>query len=233
MASRKRKRKEEQSAWLTMIAIIVVVAAIAFPIYLIYSYFNAKKNTKLLPSLKRNPSDFWLSNKEKQTFIHLYQQKKQYATSIKSAHNLALQHNISINKDGNYSIRSKVGKQVRQLLDELTPLHEKTASELADLAELPQNRWQQFDQNIRNLFACKLGIIVWTLTLMCMLIYARLHPTTPNDSNSPFSTQIFPAIIGASIISGIIYAILYFGQQGAKKFSPKPPIVNAENYNKF
>ena len=132
MASKKRKKEEEQPAWLTMIALILAIAAIAFPIYLIYSYFNAKKNTRLLPSLKNNPSDFWLSDKEKQLFINLYQQEKHYAKSIKSTHNLALQHNVSINKDGNYSIRSKVGKQVRQLLEELTPLHEQTASKLAD-----------------------------------------------------------------------------------------------------
>ncbi|MDO4433035.1 MAG: hypothetical protein Q4B82_00435 [Alysiella sp.] len=219
-----RKKKNDDGVVGGILLIVLIVAIIATPILLAWGYFSAKEK---LDSADEN--DFWLNEAEQDEFVQLLKKQQHFQKNIHSAHQLAQQHQVKTNKDGSYSQRSNVGKQVVATLGQYEPLLFQTNHELEKLVTLPQQRWEKVNAAAKNFSACKWGGIAWIGSFIILSIWAYLQPSTSSQEAS-ISGSLFSGAFGAAIFSGVVYGITYWLNKGITEFISYPPKVTIQNY---
>jgi len=225
------------------------------PVILLFGsigYWFEFKSTK--SGLKNHLSDYWLNEEEKNEFKTLFVRRKEYAEIIAVKERKAQEIGIHRNKDGQYSTRSNLGKEIRETYGSYKPLIEEIDERLNELREQPLEKWQEFNSAASNSKAFPialsiwLGIVLYYMTSAYELGAFELQPKAvfmyfgkafisvflkvitmgSGDIVCPIgSFQVIGYSFGGAII-GLIVCKIILSNYGAK-FSPKPPKVAMEN----
>jgi cell division protein FtsL len=120
-----RKKKDNGSIFLVVIIVILVLIAIATPIVLLAGYiYKNFKSSKVKSTLEGNESDFWLNDAEKNSFKTRFNEFSQVSQLIEDANQKGENEGVSRNQDGQFSARSKLGKEIRSVLETNIPKKE-------------------------------------------------------------------------------------------------------------
>lgn len=165
-----RRKKDSGGAALFFIIAAIVIAAlvIATPIAILYLLIkNSLKLSKMKSIINRHgTSAFWLDDAEKTEFARLHNEVYQAQVAIKNAKIEAESANISKNADGQYSVRSKRGKEIREKIDRNSAVLRSSLYEYEELKELPRNRWQHFADALAMRNAAMVALVAWATGLV-------------------------------------------------------------------
>lgn len=234
MSKKRNKNNDSAGIWgLIIIAIlaILILAPIFILGYNIYLVLTLKQNfSNATPQI----SDFWLDELEKNEYISSLKGLSYESEIIDSAHQAAKENNIAINKDGSYSKRSNMGKQVCAILAEHMPLLTRYKTTIKYLENLPQARWNKFTQLLSHAKSCVLALVSWFVFYSILCFYYQLNA---------IDTFIYYITLNSNehmifIISGLASIIIFFISDFfvRKKINATycpVPLVNKENYNAY
>ncbi len=118
----------EGCAYFILLAVVTVflvvkIGAVVIPILWVgmFLYYGGKRSV-FTEHFSGQLSDFWLTKSEQSKYMKASKSYDKAWNQIEAAHALAKEHGVKKNKDGSYSKRSKVGKQVNESLEKLEPL---------------------------------------------------------------------------------------------------------------
>lgn len=236
-----RRKKDDQSAGAAILFfgfIIILVLVSISPIFiLLYGLFYTIKFCIRYQKVNKTYSDFWLNETEKNEFTRSYDTWLEYDNEIDELHNLASKHSVSINVNGNYSRKGKIGKQVQDRLDDITNSWQEAKEQKEYFEYLPYNRWKKFHIAAANGLAGILGFVVWLLMFEFLCADYKVDATQlfKDYSNFIFSeagNYLFGlsglATIVAFLISKWILGLIVKGM-----YSPEPPRVDPSNFNLY
>ncbi|WP_419225227.1 hypothetical protein [Acinetobacter sp. A2] len=164
MARRKKNDQSGGAAILYFGFILVLFVVSVSPIFiLLYGLFFILKFYFKYQKINKNYSDFWLDEEEKQQFLRSYESWIVYDDEIEELHSLARRNRVSINANGNFSRKSKVGKQVQDRLDDIVPEWQSLKETKEYLEYLPQSRWKEFHGWAAKGLGGILGFVAWAL----------------------------------------------------------------------
>lgn len=236
-----RRKKDDQSAGAAILFfgfIIVLVLVSISPIFiLLYGLFYTIKFCIAYQKVNKNYSDFWLNESEKAEFNKTFEMWLEYDNEIDKLHSLASRHNVSINANGSYSRRSKIGKQVQDRLDDITDIWLETKQQKEYFEYLPHSRWKKFHTAAANGLAGILGFVVWLLMFefLCTKYKIDATPLFKDYSNFVFSeagNYIF-GLSGLAAILGFFVSKWILGLVVKGMYSPEPPLVDISNFNDY
>lgn len=254
------RRKNDNSAaggilYLAIIVLVYVAMIIAaiVPVMFIFGFLtNYGKVEQDKKNIVGEPSDFWLSDEEKKEFEDVYSDYSRVEDIITSANNKAIKANISKNKDGQFSARSKIGKEVRAVFERYGATFAELTSNFDAIRYLPLQRWLAFDKAIKKYKAYSYAVISYILITICYGFYlgksslsAMYEPYskilnnlvsvfTDKYEEIPMDSGEVAIITVASIGSIVVFLSVYKLLPGqATAFSPIPPIVSPRNLNDF
>ena len=233
---------------LVIIVVLVVAAAVAVvtPFALVLGWAVNKARSKTISlGLLGTMSDFWLGEAERVEFRHKVNELMAAQGQIDQAKHRADVGKIGINKDGSYSQRSKVGKEIVSTIGKYTPITENLAVGVQELRWSPLRRWKEFSGYIGNAIACLWAFFAWTGVIGYYSI--TLGKGSPLQAVKPYfalSTDIFRSeetkigladgdvkmIAVATGASLVLFLVLkYVHRNAATKFSPRPVEVTLDN----
>jgi hypothetical protein len=257
-----RKKKDSSGELIGIIFIITIIAYIFLtPLILIFGWIrNRYLLSKIIKNVEGSVSDFWLTMSERDEFESICRTVDNLIKQKNKAINRGLTENISKNKDGSFSARSKIGKEISFIISncekEISPL----ALRYNILSEYPINRWLEFDEVYTKSSAYYYSILSW-FTFIILHITIFWNGYTSNLSKLSFELlslavyksrliSIFNAyskIIKNNssiienewimmIIAPTISIFVYFIAKkiiNTNQITPMPPKVTVENFNKF
>jgi len=146
---------------------ILVLVALATPvILLLILVYSSKVFNKKNESLKNNESDFWLNDSDKADFKEQVSELVRVEGIIADAIEMADDAGVGKNKDGAYSARSKLGKEVRGILESNEPVRDELTVSLRVLQGKPMMLWEDFNLLMKRVQAALLSLTLWALTLL-------------------------------------------------------------------
>lgn len=157
----KKKSSENNEDYLIIFLFFVIAVIIAPLAILLYAVYL--KSKKLEDFLNEN-NNVWLSLEEKQEFVENYQIYSETVRMINWAHHLAEQHHVSINQDGSYSRRSKIGKEINAILEREEPIHDSLKQRLCELSAAPEKTYRKIIFNLSFLHSAKYALIFWVIS---------------------------------------------------------------------
>lgn len=234
-----RRKKDDSEGGIALLVIFILFILISVsPIFvLLFGLFYGLKFYWQYIKVNNDYSDFWLKSSEKQKYIQYYNQFTQYSTIIDDAHSLARTKNISINKDGSYSQRSNVGKQVQQAISRSQPYYQQAMHEVEYYQNLPYNRWLGFHTDGARCAAAVVSLIIWSISLSYLAYNHGINVKflIQNYINFNFSSDgnfIF-VVTGLASISSFFIAQWILIKVIKGKYSPQPPQVDIHNVNYY
>lgn len=219
MAKKKSSDGGAGALILGLIAIAIILAPLGILIYAIYLRLN--KNEDFL----NENGNIWLSFEEKQEFVAVYKEYSESANRINYAHHLAKRHNVSINKDGSYSRRSKVGKEINVILEREEPRYNRFKERLSELSVLPEKMYRKVIFNISFLTSAKYALASWVISF-CIAYFM-------------YGKQAMESSFYSGVISvGCMLAFFFFLKGGIKesladKGIQEPPSVEINNVDLY
>lgn len=238
--------------YLFILAIIAVVSIILVPITPIAIFiFYAINNLKLkkYDNVEKDVSKFWLTDDEKKEFKkineEIYIADRNISKAIRSAEEAGIRRNM----DGQYSVRSNLGMQVREVIETNRRILSNLNSELNALSYLPYSRWEEvwgeFASTMANQFAAKNACWVWGV---CVVLFAAifwkniwigitrifLFPLNLFDT-APLPPGEWLWILGITFVT-LVAAVVFFhiGKKRAENVMPTPPHkVTKSNYQSW
>ncbi len=246
MASRK---KNESGGFLVVLLIIAFIVAVFTPIALLYIYLsNKQKYSEFKDNLAGNESDFWLNDDEKKEFLTNLENLRLANSHIKKANDRAKQHDISVNKDGSFSARSKVGKEVNEVLNKYEPIARNLHNDLSHLQNLPKSRWSEFNEYYKKSQSALWSFYSWAAVIIYFTIssgkdsflggfkaYWSFATNIFTDSNTPLMDGDIYMIAVATTLGVALYflQIYFFNENPASKLTPMPEEVTLENIDLY
>lgn len=230
------------------IALLPFVLLIGVFVYR-FQFINYRKN------LNNDLSDFWLGHEEKNEFKTKMTELANCMAKINNAESKGNEAGISRNNDGQFSARSNLGKEIRQIFNTCLPIKNELAKRLYELQKQPLKKWKKFNSIASNSKATTITLNIWVgITLFCLILAYRkggfefenmyqyliasykyvfikmlsLGTDSGNDLIYPLNavqTIIFP--FAGTLISFFICKGI-FSDYGMK-FSPEPPKVTLDN----
>lgn len=197
-------------------------------------------------------SDFWLNETEKKHFKQLNTSLEQTVHTINSFKNKGYSAGISINKDGSFSQRSNLGKEINRVLKENQPKELYLRSQLSELEIQPYLQWESFNKAIVNAQAYLLAFIAWLIGLgVCQigntqiksklnffdsyfflikeLIAGEIHKLSFSDVEIQTVSIASLCAIVVFFLTKYIWAL----RKPAVKYSPEPDIVSLSNVDAY
>ena len=240
------KKKNKGGGGAVLIIIIFIVIVVCTPIALFFGFLYYRfAVSEIISKLKHNYSDFWLSNEEKEEFKTAVNNYIQIKGIVNNAWKAVEENNISINKDGSISKRSKLGKKLRTIVEQYEPELFELEEKLLDLQSLPQKRWIKFNNLLRRFLSCKIVFIIWIVLFIVVGLIFGYSPIgvfkayykclmIPFDQPA-WKKNEFLILIIITAGTWISFLLVYFGRYKtiAENFSPYPPEVSPENVDKF
>lgn len=245
-----QKKKGDAGGLILVLFVVFVLIALATPVVLIlgFLYFNSlvAEETK---RLKNSPSDFWLTDEEKSEFKKKVSQLSEVTTALREANQKGASEGVSKNQDGSFSARSKLGKELRQIIERADPMKATLAQQLDALQLLPQSRWAAFNKNVARGRACLIALLCWIVALIYYAVkfnkvsissifisYWGLATNWFRETGTkiPMADGDMQMIAIATCVAIVSYFLgtLIFKNKGAK-YSPIPPKVTLENINTY
>lgn len=242
MAKRRRGRKNDADGNIVailLVAVVLVIIITPIALFLGSLYFGLKlKNYKNI--LKGNLSDFWLDGDEKKEFKEISTVLTDANNAISDAKTTGRIKKVSINKDGSFSARSNLGKELRAIIEENEMIIGRYGDSFLDLVNLPQSRWKNFRNTFVGARSSFYGLFIWIILaavapLFFMGDYIKGIYTFYNfpfmllqESTIPENTwQMMIVVTGGSLLIAAIVGIL--SSFSAKKITPYPPRVTEGN----
>ncbi|WP_020558507.1 hypothetical protein [Thiofilum flexile] len=200
---------------------------LALIITIIISLFYHSKIKKFKKDISGNKSDFWLSIDEKNNFKNTHKEYSNTKDIIDNAHNRAVAAGVMKNKDGNYSAKSKIGKEVIAILDRYEEPFTDLKNKLDKVKTMPLQRWTEFNKTIKiyNFFTYLAATFSLFIAILITLFFAN--------------KIVFIGILKNELVLSIILLIivlLFIYEQAkdrATAFTPKPPIVSHNNIDDY
>lgn len=236
-----RRKKNDNSAGAAIIyfgfIILLILVSIAPIFILLYGLFYIFKFYFKYQTLNKDYSDFWLNDKEKAQYRSSFDEWLEYDNEINDLEWQAEENNVSVNANGKYSRKSKIGKKVQDRLDDILPIWESARDTKEYLETLPYSRWQDFHLNAAKGLAGVLAAVIWAFVFeyFCTsykIEAAQLFKDYSNflfyeAGNVTFGLSGLAAIIGFFVIRWI----LGFAVNGM--YSPEPPLVDPVNVDEY
>lgn len=235
MSKKRNKSDSGEGIWVILIIAILAILILA-PLFIlgykIYLVITIKKN---FPTPTPQISDFWLDDLEKNEYISSLKGLNYESEIIDSAHQAAKENNIAINKDGSYSKRSNMGKQISAILVEHVPLQARYKAAIKHLERLPYSRWSKFTQLRSHASSCVSALIGWFIFYSALCLYYQVNAINTFINYITFNSSEHFLFIMSGLGSIIIFFISDFFIKKKINFTycPEPPIVNKENYNAY
>lgn len=231
---------------LIMFALVfLAIIALTAPLYfLIRSFYYKYKIKKKYSSLNGNYKDFWISEADKKEFVDSTIKKNEALLKIKKANKIGEEEDISINMDGRFSRRSRLGKQLRRLIEENEDKAQTYQYTSTRIARLPLERWNDFAALKKNFKAHILALFFWLLGVFGAIQFLITEKIIRLDgdyfdinrwisslnANDNALILVYLSLLFALLISGIGYFLgLWRGAVNAQNLSPEPPIVSMDN----
>lgn len=246
-----KKKKDDEGGIIILIVIaVLILIALATPIVLIIGYiYNKVKALEIKKRISGTMSDFWLNKSEKDEFKEKMNQFIQVDDIIEKANEKGTKAGISRNKDGSFSARSNLGKEIRATLEKYEPIKSSLSNNLYELQNLPLSRWEEFNGYIKNEKSFMWSLILWCTALL--YYYIRLGKQSILEIFIPYlalATNFFrdeanqllivdgdiQMVAVATIIAILTYFIfrMIFKKSGSK-YSPHPEKVSLENIDSY
>jgi hypothetical protein len=122
-----------------IIAVLICAVGVALlPLVLVVGTIYCRRRfTRIKSGLRNHLSDFWLNDEEKKEFKSIFIKREEYKDIVAKAEQEAKEAGIHMNKDGQYSTRSNLGKKIRKTYDDYLPIIEEIMERLQELEEQP------------------------------------------------------------------------------------------------
>lgn len=238
MARRKKNEQSNAAAILYFGFFIVLFLVSIAPIFiLLYGLFYTIRFYLRYQTINKDYSDFWLNTGEKQAFRDSFEHWAFYDNEIDELESLARQNRVSVNANGKFSRKSKIGKQVQDRLDDIVPEWERLKEQKEYLENLPYQRWKEFHGWAAKGLGGILGTVAWVLVFefLCQDFQVDAAQLFKDYSNFVFyesGNYIFGLSGLAAIITFFISKwILGFFANGM--YSPEPPLVDLINIDEY
>ncbi len=253
MAKRRGRSRKQDSSSATLIILQVAVALVVVitPIILLLgSLFFGLKRRGYTKYVQGNLSDFWLDDDEKQEFKEVSKILDDAHNAIADAKTTGRIKNVSVNKDGSFSARSKLGKELREIIEENEMIIGRYDESHTQMVNLPQTRWKNF----RNTFAASRsfisGLFIWII-LAGVAPAVLIQNDTVNYIEGIRIFFYFPVMLlkqGASGISANVWQMMAIVTGGSvlvaavvaiislfsvKSITPYPPKVTEKNIDEY
>lgn len=237
-------------AVLTFFAAIAFVGMVVLPIFLcLFGWYYDRKFKNWKGKLSGTMKDFWLNDEEKERFKELTHTASAFSTQNDALRQQGVDAGLSRNKDGAFSARSNLGKQIRATLEENTPKLELALKRIKWLSRQPRERWDSFNAaavrskamlNAAGLWMVAYAGYCWlaldfSISDMPKYYFASITNVFANiESKTAIPPGYMTALLVAFAAAVLWYAIvaLSFSKEGAKH-SPIPPAVTMRNLNEF
>lgn len=194
-------------------------------------------------------SDFWLDENEKEDFKEKASQLIRVNDIIEHANQKGESAGISRNKDGSFSARSSVGKEIKATLEKYELIRIALSEDLHTLQYLPTSRWDGFNKYVINeksliwsFFSWAAVLLIYFMTLSKQAVSEIFVPYLAlatnffraDSSKLPISNGDIQMVAVATVITILTYFIfrLIFKNSGSK-YSPRPELVTLENVDSF
>ena len=106
------------------------------------------------------------NDEEKKSFKESYSKYSKVYNIIEQANKKGISAGISRNKDGSFSARSKIGKEIRDIKQKYIPIKNSLASQVNELSMLPRTKWEEFNSYITNAKSFFWSLLSWYGTLI-------------------------------------------------------------------
>jgi hypothetical protein len=246
-----RKKKGDAGGVIILIVIaVLILIALGTPIVLIVGYmYNKAKAGEIKKRISGTMSDFWLNKREKDEFKEKVNLLFHVDDIIEKANEKGTNAGISRNKDGSFSARSNLGKEIRATLKKYEPVKSSLSNYLYELQNLPLSRWEEFNGYIKNEKSFMWSLISWCTVLLYYFItlgkqsiseifipYLALATNFFRDETNQL--QIVDGDIQMIAVATIIAIITYFicriiFKNSGSKYSPPPEKVSLENIDSY
>lgn len=234
------------------ITVTFVSVVLATPIVMFFGYIRNKVlASRAKKSIKTSISAYWLTEEEKQTFKNVVAKKSDRWRKLASEKQRGIDAGISTNKDGSFSARSNLGKELQGSIAELESDIDRLFDIQYSLSREPRYRWSAAHNNYHpyasKAAGYKWGLIGW---ILIALIYndagAGIAAKQIVQSYWSLATYFFedipkidltePHLWALGIVTGSSLALYYI----RKKISfrpyqgcPEPDLVTIENVDEF
>jgi len=194
-------------------------------------------------------SDFWLGKQEKDEFKEKAVMLNKVTDIINEANQKGLKAGISQNKDGSFSARSNIGKEIRNTLEKYEPIKTSLNNDLYNLQNLPIYRWEAFNKYVKNKKAFMWSFALWCCVLLsynfalgkqsiAQLFYVYLAIATNffrNEKNrlalSDDDIQMVVVTTAIAIITYFLFRLIF--KKSGTKYSPYPEKVSVKNVDSY
>jgi len=201
MASRK-KGGSDSGAIIMVIALVVLLAiAVVTPyVILICAIFFGVIANRKIKVVQRN-GGFHVPDSSRQELDDLYYKVNELGHLIDKEHSKASKNNVSKNKDGSYSLRSKVGKEISASLSTLEPEMEALMQDYNNHPMLPINQWNDFNGVLRKAYALFASILTFSGSIVAFWLWGDRG--TVLEVFRPFYTIPYNLVVDkADLIAG-------------------------------
>jgi hypothetical protein len=197
-----------------------------------YSYYNLNSQEKEFSN--KSVSNFWLNLDQKGEYRNINTSLKERYSEIERLQNVAVQSNISKNKDGSYSNKSNIGKKINEGLRVNNKGLASLEFRFRDLKNLPLNSWENFVSNLSNQYGIQfftgIALISYVILFVIDFKISKIFSKT-----EPKEFLLSLKIIIISVIIGLISFFISKAISRKKILStyPKPPLVHMDNLDKY
>lgn len=225
-----KKTNQEQVAEDVMNILMPIIMAKALmllvsPFYFTYLFILSKKRRGMALNKSTGPRHFWLSPEEKSRFKNVFQAAMTAKKNKEEAIRLAETEGILKNNDGQYSVRSNLGRTIRETINKSDSALEEASKILTRLKRKPHEEWSIVDSYFRQVRGAKWGLIGFFVVFV---------PSLPAFSHSTWDDAELIAFLlywGYATLFGVIafYIAKRLSRTSIHRHFDEPPEVNLSN----
>lgn len=248
------KKKDNAAGGIIIVIFVAILITISLltPIVIIGGYLISSIRASIIKRrLSGDICDFWLNRDEKKQYINYYNEFCKIDKIIRDAINRGNEKGISVNKDGSFSSRSNLGKEINSIISTNLPIHSRLSKKVDYYKFLPINRWQEFNNHVRSSKAFLWSSLFYILTIAyfyykqkmasavdILMAYLALATNWYREEahDIPLSNENIEMIAVSTVVAILSFSLFRtVFRNSAQKFSPKPPAVIPEtlDLNKY
>lgn len=228
-----QKTNEEKIAEDVANVLMPIIIAGAFmlmvlPFYLTYVFIRSKIRRGMALSESMGPRHFWLASEEKVRFKEVFQVAMDAKKNKEEAIRLAETEGILKNNDGQYSVRSNMGRMIRNTIDKSDQTLKDASKILTYLKKKPHEEWAIVDDYFRKVRGAKWGLISFFVAFVSLI---RMSTTASVWGES----TDFLVWWGIATLPGVLafYIAKALPRTSIHRHFDEPPEVNLSNIDSW
>ena len=191
------------------------------PVYFAFRLGSTRRITKRGLARISGGSGFCLTQAEKIRLNTLTEMLNGAIEKRDRAISEAYSAGITKNQDGQFSMRSHLGKKLRQEIDSSQELISEASPEIEELRNRPANAWKKFTAAYDERSASILGLSVFGVYLLFPLLGLEITPQPIKDSFPSFLKFWYIGVF----VAGSVYCIRRYIFCPSSRFESKKPVV--------